>query len=193
MKSYSQSAQDKFVISVLGDMPSTFLDVGCSHPINISNTFSLEQEFGWIGCLIDNDPGAVELCRKHRSNPVILGDAVNINWAEVLDATIPKWRGAPIGYLSLDIDEASFDALTAILNVGSTFNVITAEHDLYRNGPRLRGPMRERLENNGYVLICADVCSSEGLPFEDWWVAPELSKRADRFRCTNKRWPEIFK
>lgn len=191
-KSYSQAAQDRFVWEVLGGKTDgTFLDVGACHPTQISNTYALEQQ-GWRGLLIDNDLGAVELCRQQRKSPVIHGDATSVDWNAALDAHLPSWRGRSISYLSLDIDEASFDALTRILNEGVVFDVITTEHDQYRNGDRLRAPMRNRLGKHDYVLICADVCSTEGLSFEDWWVTEDLADHASRFRSTGKKWTEIF-
>lgn len=189
-KSYSQAGQDKFALAICPD-GKIFLDVGCCHPTEISNTYGLEQ-IGWRGLLVDNDPGAVKLCREQRVSPVLQADAANIDWNSVLNEYLPIWRGNAIDFLSLDIDEASADALNAILNVGAVFNVICAEHDQYRNGDRLRDPMRKRLIKHDYVLVCADVCSSDGLPYEDWWVQQDLAEAAMRFKCAGKRWPEIF-
>ena len=43
-ENYSQAAQDLFVLSCLsGKTNGTFLDLGCSHPTNINNTFLLES------------------------------------------------------------------------------------------------------------------------------------------------------
>lgn len=192
-KSYSQAAQDRFVVAMLaGKHGGTFLDVGCCHPTQISNTYALESQCDWRGILVDCDPGATKLCHEQRKSHVVLGNAAELDWEFVLNTRLPEWRGNAIDYLSLDIDEASADALAAILNAGAVFNVITAEHDFYRNGDRLRAPMRKRLEKHDYALICADVCSAEGLPFEDWWVAQDLADAASRFRCEGKKWTEIF-
>jgi hypothetical protein len=192
MKSFSQAGQDLFVHALLPKTDGTFLDIGCCHPTELSNTYALEQ-LGWSGLLVDNDINAAILCQiKRGDSRVIHGDATKIDWQKTLHTYHPKWNGHAIDYLSLDVDEASADALAAILNAGARFRVITAEHDRYRNGERLRAPMRVRLFNEGYVLICGDVCATDGSPFEDWWVDKELSEAANRFRCEHTKWPDII-
>ena len=51
VNSYSQAGQDRFVRAVHGDTPGFFLDVGCSDPVHISNTYALEK-LGWRGLLV---------------------------------------------------------------------------------------------------------------------------------------------
>ena len=82
--SHSQAGQDKFVYDTLvkptNYINGTFLDIGCGFPIEINNTYSLEQ-LGWRGVLIDKDPGFVESCRQQRQSPVIEADATTMIWA----------------------------------------------------------------------------------------------------------------
>jgi hypothetical protein len=206
-KSYSQAAQDRFVVAVTGGKHGgTFLDVGCCHPTELSNTYALESHFAWRGLLVDNDPGAVDLCAKSRIGPSLFADATTLNWESAIKeafkihnanfgdiALAQGWRMTnPIDYLSLDVDAATVAALENLLRHDISFRVATVEHDAYRFGDEPRSAIRRLLFQRGYDLICADVCSAEGLPFEDWWVSQDLADSAARFRSNGKRWTEIF-
>jgi len=179
--SYSQIGQDKFVFEQLkpGDNPpGTFLDIGCSTPAVVNNTFALEK-LGWKGVLVDLAEDMVELCQKERTNPVFHGDATKIDWASLCDQ---HGLGRAIDYLSLDIDDNAGEeskALIVLRNLvaaGFSFRVITCEHDFYRIGDIARKPIREFLLKNSYRLVAADAgpCGvpSPGSEQEDWWVRP---------------------
>jgi hypothetical protein len=186
--SYSQAGQDKFVISILPE-GHTFLDIGACHPIEISNTYALEQ-LGWRGLLVDNDPGAIKLCQEQRQSPAILADATTVHWlVEMRRAGILDDH---IDYLSLDVDAASLPTLRRLPFHCVDFRVLTIETDVYRFGEVVRDEMRKIIGGYGYDLVCADVCSSEGIPYEDWYCHPSLSERAHRFRCQGKRWNDIL-
>lgn len=164
-QSHSQAGQDAWVHSLLGDS-GTFLDIGCNHPIIISNTYSLER-LGWTGFLLDNDHYACELCRQHRTSPVIECDVTKYDWA-----SLPK---KDFDYLSLDVDFANFATLPLLLKAGITFKAMTAEHNLYSNGPGPRDEMRRLLLGAGYILAVPDV-EHTACDFEDWWLAPGVEK-----------------
>lgn len=192
--STSQAGQDLLIYELLVKPEQLtegwFLDIGCCDPIEISNTYALE-ELGWGGLLVDNDPGAVRLCILHRSNPTIQADGTTLDWREALDRfELPK----TLDYLSLDVDAATLPTLQNLMLANRRFRVATIEHDSYRFGPGPRDAMRAILEKAGYLLICADVCSSDSIPYEDWWVDPKLVpiERFERFICHDKKWTEIF-
>ncbi len=188
-KWYSQAAQDRFVNEVLIKpermLGGSFLDIGCCHPSELSNTLGLELR-GWHGTLVDIDPGAVALCREWRKSPAILADATKLDFTDYIEPTTD--------YLSLDVDGATLATLENLLRVEVRFRLITIEHDAYRFGGAPRSAMRQLLHQRGYDLVCANVCSSDGLPFEDWWVLPSLipNKEYERFRCDGKKWTEIL-
>ena len=173
MKSYSQAGQDLWVLSKLPDgrrlsgESRTFLEIGCAHPTELSNTKALEEN-GWRGWQVDNDHNAVELCRCERpgSFAVVEADATKV----CFDFMSHK----DVDYLSLDIDHGTLDALRNVLRQGITFQVATVEHDAYRFGDELRVEERRLLLAAGYVLDRADV-ESQGCPFEDFWVVPALA------------------
>lgn len=174
-KSYSQAGQDEWVYRVAkanGIEKGLFVDVGCSHPIEINNTYGLER-IGWFGRLVDNDLGAVETCRRHRRSSICKHDMTND-----LDAG-SFWIGLPavVDYLSLDIDNATLGALKLIpMEPGRLrFAVATIEHDSYRLGNGMRDAIRDHMHAHGYKIAVQDV-KHDGLEFEDWWYHPDLIK-----------------
>lgn len=137
--------------------PGTFLDIGCNHPIDGSNTYALEQ-LGWTGLLVDCMPEACQLCRDIRTSKV-----------EQVDAKSNRWLPAHYDYLSLDVDDATAETLYHLVADGVTFTVATIEHDSYRLGPGPKDQMRHILLNAGYSLSRADITCG-GKAFEDWWI-----------------------
>ena len=193
-KSHSQAGQDIFVKRMLidtGICPIGFyLDIGCNHPFDLSNTYALEQQ-GWTGLLMDNDAVAVEMCRKERSakNFIAQADATKYKF----EGWIGNLKPGGIDYLSLDVDFCTSDTLTNMLaNTDLVFRVATIEHDSYRFGPGPRDYMRGLMREAGYELICQDV-SHGGHPYEDWWATPSLvdMKVADKFRSIGQEGIEI--
>lgn len=159
----SQVGQDLWVQSLI-PIPGRFLDIGCGRPVEGSNTYELEIE-GWTGFLVDKNQAMIDECRKYRKAVAICADARDIIMGPELKT---------VDYLSLDVDEDTCLTLLSILQQGLTFRCATIEHDSYRFGDRGRNAMREILESQRYVLAKADVTCG-GLPFEDWWVCPELA------------------
>src|SRR5271166_34485 len=153
MKSYSQAGQDIFVREILGEnKPRFFLDIGCAGE-QYSNTLALEQE-GWDGVLVDSRNDALTCPRKAR---FICDDAKTVN----LDS-LPQY----IDYLSMDVDEACYEALLNLIKQGFRFGVLTVEHDAWRHGDMLRVPERKLLRACDYQLVQADVCATPGFPME---------------------------
>lgn len=179
--SYSQAGQDRFVYDLLGhDFKGTFLDIGCSHPTEINNTYALDK-LGWRGSSIDITD-ILDLYQKHRKSHFAQTDATRLTFE----------HGTLYDYGSFDIDGATFDALENAITQGVKFRVLTVEHDSYRLGTEMRDKERELLRRHGYTLICEDVCH-EGYPFEDWWVRLNLvdESRALATRCAGVNGDEI--
>jgi hypothetical protein len=189
MKSYSQAGQDLFTDAVLrGKRNGAFLDIGACHPVQLSNTYALETERGWTGLLCDLDPGACKLLLAQREAEVIEGDATQVDWLTELEGA------KRIDYLSLDVDGATLSVLQKLPLESVRFSVATIETDFYRFGPGPRDAMREIMVSAGYFCVCSDVQSSDGLPYEDWWVDPEIvpKNQYGRFLCSNTPWPQII-
>jgi hypothetical protein len=80
------------------------------------------------------------------------------------------------------------------------FSVITFETDIYAGDARPRDESRDILSSHGYVLVVKDVSvlfpvvSPNPIPFEDWWVDPDVvsSEMIDQLRQLNgiSSWPQ---
>lgn len=186
--SHSQAGQDAFLNAVLQKLDGSFVDVGCSHPVELSNTFALEQ-LGWTGVMLDSSPDAVALCQAQRRSKVICGDARQFDWRPELSSFPPV-----IDYASVDVDAHNHIALHNLMQSGKRFRVMTVEHDAYQRGDALRIPNRELLARLGYELIAADV-HSNGCCFEDWFVLPpEVDMaRVEPFHSTGLEWQAVLR
>ena len=178
-KTHAQVFQDLFVLSMLnGKREGSYLEVGSAGPYYGNNTALLEQEFNWSGIGIDFDQNFVNDYRKHRRNPILQQNALEVNYEELL-STISKDH--VVDYLQLDCEpsETTYNILLKIPFDKYKFAVITYEHDHYLDMTKsFRRKSREYLASKGYVLVVPDV-SPEGMSsFEDWWVHPDLVDRA---------------
>jgi hypothetical protein len=136
-----------------------YLEVGASHPIDISNTFALEK-LGWTGLSIDISDSCKQVWEEKRINPLIIADALTFEY--------PKKKR--IDYLQLDVDpsEVTFKSLLQVLKSGTRFSIITYETDSYADKNFVM-PSRNILQSEGYKLIKPDVLCGFG-PFEDWYI-----------------------
>jgi hypothetical protein len=156
--SYSQSKQDLWVLSNIAK--GTYLEIGASHPININNTYLLEQN-GWTGISIDIDNQCEELWNQTRQNQLIIADALKLIYNKKL-----------YDYIQIDIDPPiqSLKVLKIIIAQGLSFKLMTFEHDAYYAGNEVRDVARSILTNEGYYLEVPDVVCETGKPYEDWWI-----------------------
>jgi hypothetical protein len=156
---YSQARQDDFVIHMMNGKIGEYLEIGASHPIDISNTFVLEK-LGWTGLSIDISDSCKQVWEEKRINPLVIADALTFDY--------PKKKR--IDYLQVDVDpsETSFKALQQVLKSGTRFSIITYETDSYTNSNFVM-PSRNLLQKEGYTLIYPDVLCGFG-PFEDWYI-----------------------
>ena len=189
MKSYSQCGQDLFVHYLNQGTPGKFLDLGCSLPKKINNTYLLELN-GWDGISLDIQNFSEQW--KDRKSKFIQADCLNQNYNELLK---DYYDNTVIDYLTLDMEGCGdrYRLLQKIIESNYTFKIITIEHDAYLGGEFVNKeqiPQRKLLESKGYKLVCSDVSHSKSpeLFFEDWWVNPTLvdMEWAENFRCDKK-------
>jgi hypothetical protein len=180
-KSYSQCAQDYFVIKCLKEKrDSTFVEIGSNDPIGVNNTFLLEQKYGWSGFMIEYNGQFLEQYKMYRPRSIhMICDATQINFLEEFrKVSFPRDNG----YLQIDLDVNNRSTLTCLENMDKQvfdfyrFAVVTFEHDIY-NGDYFdtRKLSREIFERRGYVRVFSDVHAGE--PYgehEDWYVHPDL-------------------
>ena len=190
MESYSQCGQDLFVLSLLKEGNGTFLDLGCSLPKKINNTYLLELN-GWQGLSIDIKNFSREW--ECRTNPFVQADCFNVDYKDLL----PKfYESTTIDYLSLDMEVLGerYLLLEKVLESGYEFKIVTIEHDSYLGKDFVlleRDRQREILKEHGYTLLCSDVSHPKypNLFYEDWWINPKYFKtdtelwRSDKLSC----------
>jgi hypothetical protein len=172
-ESFSQSAQDIFVVSILSNqnISKTYLEIGSGWPQKNSNTFLLES-LGWYGISIEMSSELVKIFNQSRKNKAICADALRVDYREVC-----KPYNLHFNYLSVDIDPASqsYFALKRIIESGVTFDTLTFEHDKYLTGFTVQIAQTLLLRKIGMVRLEKNVKAAGFGPFEDWWVHKKYS------------------
>ncbi len=82
--SFSHSGEDRLILKLFGYRTSgTYVDVGCYHPVNYSNTYLLYL-MGWSGVVIDADDTFLHSYREVRPKDKVvhMGIAARDNCAE---------------------------------------------------------------------------------------------------------------
>ena len=173
--SQARENQDRFAVAVLdGKKNGTYVEVGGYLPIEWSNTFMLEKEFGWTGISLELFEKFSSQWNGVRSNQCITCDATKVDLNSLIEENnLPKI----IDFLQLDIDPAvsTFKVLENIDFDKHSFRIITFEHDVYRGGDtiEIRDKSREILQSHGYTLLIPDVRHGD-LKFEDWYIKEDL-------------------
>lgn len=168
---YSQAFQDMFVLTMLnGKENGTYVEIGGDHGIIISNTYLLEEEFGWSGVSFEIEQERADGYNSVRKNQCICTDALSVDFSKIFsELQFPK----QIDYLQLDIDPAT-QTLNCLKNIPLDeyrFSVITFETDIYKDGADIAEESRKIFFDYGYEMIAKNV-SNRGVPFEDWYVDP---------------------
>ena len=177
--SRSQAGQDRFVYLMIEkylgmkDYKGKFLDIGACYPIQYNNTYEFERR-GWTGMLFELEDKYAEDYKKQRKSPFYIGDVRFIDWVTILTANgFPE--GTVFDYMSLDIDDGTLEMVRNFPWDKYTFRFITAEHDLYKDGPEKKKEMYETFTKLGYICLHENV-ANEYNPMEDWWAHPSLVK-----------------
>lgn len=151
---YSQLGQDSVVFSLFKEKrDGTFLDIGCSVPKHINNTYFLEKNLNWKGLSLDLDDGIVEDWKQHRpDSKFILVNGLNVDYLKLLEENNFPTK---IDFLSLDLEpwDLTFDVLKKIPLEKIQFNCIAYEHDGYRSGDEFKQKTRTYLESYDYILF----------------------------------------
>jgi len=194
--SFSQAGQESMA-AYFSDYSNfgCYLEVGSGHPKQINNTYLLETHYQWKGLGVELNPELVSNYRELRKNPVVLADATNLNYLELLrNHDFPN----RIDFLQIDIDPSSqsLAALKALPLDEYRFSVITFEHDLYKNSSNesIADESREILQKEGYCLIFKNVKFLNGA-FEDWYVDPAVvsAKKIKDFKNNNIEYWKNFR
>lgn len=175
VRNYSQALQDMFVLTVLNEKKNgTFLEIGAHDPVECSNTFLLETEFGWSGMSFD----ILDLTSRfsiRQNTKFVCADAITYDYR----GNLKNIFDSRIDYLSIDI-EPNYNTLACLKNLPHDeyrFSVITYETDFYdpaqskENNEMVRTQSRDFLEKLGYVRVNGNVSNMDNEhPFEDWYI-----------------------
>lgn len=156
-----------------------YVELGSADPIQGSNTYELETDYGWKGVSFDLDQHQSKKFNEIRTNPCISEDATKFDYRKYFQENDFPMR---IDYLQVDIDSGykengrplgnpaqSLLGLIALPLSEYRFNVITFEHDAsnYYKLNSVRDAQREILDSLGYSLV-------KRWGYEDWWIDPEI-------------------
>lgn len=172
------SSQEKFVLDLLKNKENGYyVELGAFHSKDGSNTYYLENDYGWSGVSFEIEEDRYSEFVSNRKNPCILGDATTFNYISYFEEKkFPK----QIDYLQVDIDAGytqegnsvgnpylTLHGLLAVPLSGYRYSIITFEHDaqIEYNNKGMREAQREILSSLGYKLVVRDW-------HEDWWVDP---------------------
>lgn len=191
-----EAKQDQFVANMLGFRENGYyIDIGSCGAIGSNNTYYFES-LNWKGICVEISP-MWNNDYNSRTCHYINDNALTIDYSKIL-----KEQNAPknIDYLSVDIDELSYEALIKLPFNEYKFKTITIEHDVYLRDKELKEKQKAFLLNKGYSLICENVyVEQEGyygkeLPFEDWWIHPDFFNKelVNKIKCDNINPSEII-
>ena len=173
--SNSQIGQESFVLFVLDKkFGGSYLEIGASDPIEISNTYILESRYKWKGISIEWNQELTTKFNGFRQNPCLCLDATKTNYKELLKKfSFPHL----IDYLQVDIEPPAntFKALYKVLKSGYKFKVVTFEHDLYASKINLVFKILAKLflYSYGYRLVANNVRNGSASQ-EDWYLNREI-------------------
>lgn len=183
-ESNSQVQQDVFVAALCGKRGGSFIEIGGFHSRLLSNTYLLEDRFGWEGLIIEFLPENAREISDNRRSPVLAEDARWIPWGKLIRTHVVSRNP---DYLQVDCEPplASLIALLRVISFGIRPSILTFEHDAYSSstllglipqGRAVRFFSRLVLRALRYRLVAPNVCiAATEKPFEDWWI------RASRF------------
>jgi len=174
-----QSNQDKFILNILKEKKNGyFLEIGSNHPIDINNTYLLENKYDWKGIMIEYNEMFLPLYKEFRQNSIhIINDATKINYNDLFERNnVPLF----IDYLQIDLEVINGTTLLTLEKLDKEifdiykFATVTFEHDIYHtNFDNTREKSRDILKKRGYICVFEDI-SNNGNPYEDWYVHPDL-------------------
>ena len=151
-----------------------YVEIGAFDPIEISNTYLLENVYQWDGFSLDIVDRFAQTFNSKRRNECICADGTAFDYSSQIKA---KWGDIDrIDYLQVDCEpvETTFKCLQAVPLDRYRFSVITFETEYYSSGNKYRDMSREYLWDHGYFLVAQDVNNIGGDPFQDWWVDPTI-------------------
>ncbi|MDA0898407.1 MAG: hypothetical protein O3A30_03925 [Bacteroidetes bacterium] len=174
-----ESTQELFALEMTNfKSQGHYVEVGAYHSREQSNTYFLENTYGWVGVSFEIKEERRSEFNSARRNPCF-GDALKFNYISYFEENnFPK----QIDFLQIDIDTGydyarrprgnPLNCLHGLISLPLSsyrFSVICFEHDWikYFRNQVMRDIQREILDSFGYVLAVRDVG-------EDYWIDPNV-------------------
>lgn len=172
-KNYSKHMQDMFVLACLdGKRNGTYLEIGAGNPFIHNNTALLETQFDWKGISVEwSAPLAYDFAQR-RNNTIINANALEIDFEDLL---VKHCMENTIDFLQIDTDETSIQVLRNMPLHRFKFNVVQFEHDAYRLDGKIRDEARQIMKDNGYEIVCQNLCFRPNFEYEDWFVHSSIA------------------
>lgn len=182
---YSHELQDEFITNLFGlDYSGTFLDICCCHPVQGSNTYTLEKEFKWNGYCFDLlDVQELWQWDSYRTSQFFQCDVSSEKFVDYLKEI--KKTNPLIDYASIDVDSnLTLLALQRIQELDFELKAVTYEHEYYIHNDLYKHQSESILEGMGLIklfenvkLVAANHTShaktNDTESFEDWWINPK--------------------
>ncbi len=193
---YSDAKQDQFIANLFNFKKNGyFIDIGSCGAVNSNNSLFFES-LDWNGLCVELNSDYNESYHSRKTH-YINDDALKLNYEEIfLKLNFPS----QIDYLSVDIDELSYDVIVKLPHSKYRFSSITIEHDAYHLGTEYQDKQRKFLHSINYELICGNVFVEQdgygpSSPFEDWWVDPKQFDKdfINKIKCENDYPSNILK
>lgn len=100
LRSHSQAQQDIFYALLFAGHPGVFVDVGARDGVVISNTYVLEQRYGWTGLCVEPHPKFFGRLQKNRRCGLVNAAVADVDpQGETMEFAI--WKDGPGGYSGL--------------------------------------------------------------------------------------------
>lgn len=174
-ENYSKHMQDMFVLACLdGKRNGTYLEIGSGNPFTHNNTALLETKFDWKGISIEWSAHLAYDFAQRRNNTIINANALEVDFEDLL---VKHCMENTIDFLQIDTDETSIQVLRNMPFGRFKFNVVQFEHDAYRLDPAIRAEARQIMHDNGYEIVCQNLCFRPGVPYEDWFVHKSIANK----------------
>lgn len=177
---FGQAHQDKFVTNVLKHKRNGFfVEIGSNHPININNTFLLENVYNWKGIMVEYEPSFLPLYKQFRPNSVhVIDNATQIDYKHLFESNnVPAF----VDYLQIDLEADNGSTIQTLQKLDNEvmndykFATITFEHDIYyTTRHETRQKSRDIFKKHGYLCVFEDINNQGINPYEDWYVHPDL-------------------
>ena len=175
MQYYSDDRQDEFSANLLKfKRDGYYVDIGSCASVGSNNTYFFESQLNWKGICIEINP-IFNDSYKQRTCRYVNQDALTIDYEKLFEE---ENMPLSIDYLSLDIDEASVEALKKLPLNKYRFRFISIEHDSHFWGNIYKDEQREILKKHDYFLLGEDMLNQSGRnigaehAWEDFWIDP---------------------